>query len=74
MYNPQPDNPFLYLGEEGILIHPEMADYDSVFGTLDLSDNFESAYYRRKCKLIGQEKMLHYSKLTKYLPIGSANS
>ena len=74
MYNPQPDNPFLYLGEGGILIHSEMADYDSVWGTLDLSDNFESAYYRRKCRFKGQENILHYSELIKYLPLGNTDS
>ena len=68
-YIPHPDNPFLYLGEEGILIHPEMADYDCVFGTLDLSDNFESPYYRRKCRHIGQENILYYGELIKYLPL-----
>lgn len=67
-YIPYPDNPFIYLGEEGILIHPEMADYDSVSGTLDLTDNFESPYYRRKCRFSGQNNILRYSKLIKYIP------
>lgn len=69
-YIPYPDNPFIHLGEKGILTHPEMADYDSVFGTLDLSENFESSYYRRKCRLAGQKNILRYSKLIKYLPLG----
>jgi len=73
-YIPHPDNPFLYLGEEGILIHPEMANYDSVLGTLDLTENFESAYYRRKFRHIGQENILHCSELIKYLPLQNFNS
>ena len=73
-YIPHPDNPFLYLGENGILIHPEMADYDSIFGTLDLTDKFESTYYRRKCRHIGQENILYYSVLIKYITLKITNS
>lgn len=69
-YIPHPDNPFLYLGEDGIKVHPEMANYNCVFGTLDLSDNFESAYHRRRCRRLGQYKILHYSEFIIYLPLG----
>jgi len=69
-YIPHPDNPFLYLGEGGIKVHPEMANYDCVFGTLDLLNNFESAYHRRRCRRMGQYKILHYSEFIKYIPLG----
>ena len=73
-YIPHPDNPFLYLGKDGIKVHPEMANYDCVIGTLDPKDHFRSSYYRRKCRHIGQKKILYYSKLIEYLQLGNTNS
>ena len=65
-YVPHPSNPFIHVGQNGVMVYKDFLHFSSIFGALNLRGFFPSEHIRRKHKKLAFQQIKEATKSIQY--------